>query len=270
VNNLKRILTAIILVPFILIIILYLNPFYTFLLIAIISLLMMHELWTMLEKNNFPPFKWLGYALLIMILTIFFIRSKELTNLIFILPVSILIFSLFQKENFERTLIRSGLSMLMIIYVGILCGYLIMLRSINGNEEMGKKLLILLIGIVWLCDTGAFYIGSWLGRHSLIAAISPKKTVEGAIGGLIFGIIGGLLVRAIFINNISLSKCILISFVISIISQIGDIVESLIKRSLKAKDSGTLLPGHGGLLDRMDGLIFSAPFMYLFSKLLLK
>ncbi len=269
-NNLKRILTAIILVPLIIFIILYLKPFYTFLLITVVSLLMMHELWTMLEKNNFRPFKWLGYVLLIMILTIFFIRSNELTNLIFVLPVSILLFSLFQKENFETTLIRSSLSMLTIIYIGILCGYLIMLRSANNNEEMGKKLLILLIGIVWLCDTGAFYIGSWLGRHSLSATISPKKTIEGAIGGLIFGIIGGLLVRALFINTISLTDCILISFFISIISQIGDLVESLIKRSLKAKDSGSLLPGHGGLLDRMDGLIFSAPFMYLFSKLLLK
>lgn len=270
-NNLKRILTALFFVPLILFVILYLSPLYTFFLITIVALFMMHEFWSMLEKNNFSPFKWLGYFLLIIILLIFFRYSEELINLIFIVPVSILLFSLLQKKgDFEKILIQSSLSILAIIYIGILSGYLIMLRTINSDENMGKKLLIFLIAVVWLCDTGAFYIGSWLGRHPLSLRISPKKTVEGAIGGIIFGIIGGLLAKAIFINNLNLVHCVIISFFISIISQTGDLAESLIKRSLKAKDSGSLLPGHGGFLDRMDGLIFSAPFMYLISKLLLK
>lgn len=260
----KRIITALIGVPIILAIILFLPALYFALLVAVAVLAMLNEYFRMLEKNNIKPYKLLGYALACLIMVIFYLHMESLIVLYFVIPATILLFSLIQKEEFDAILLRSSMSMLGILYIGGLSSYLIALRRINGNDKLGQELVIFLIGIVWCSDTGAYYIGSLLGKHPLTSRISPKKTVEGAVGGVIAGIIGGILINSLFHWFIRMEECIIISLVISIIGQCGDLVESLIKRALKTKDAGSILPGHGGMMDRMDAIIFSAPFMYFY------
>ena len=152
------------------------------------------------------------------------------------------------------------------VYIGWAFGYhLILLRRLTdvADKPVGSKLIFLLIAIIWCGDIAAYLFGKWLGRHKLVPQISPGKTVEGTIAGLCFGILGGLVIWFFLLQDtLALAHVPILGLVLSGISQISDLSESVIKRDAGVKDSGTLIPGHGGLLDRCDSLIFSAPTLY--------
>ena len=124
--------------------------------------------------------------------------------------------------------------------------------------------LLLAMIVVFAGDTGAYFTGRLLGRHKLYPVISPNKTIEGSVGGLVFSVAGAFLVRSVWLPELGVSGCVLIGTVGGAMGQIGDLVESALKRACGVKDSGRLLPGHGGFLDRLDGLIFAAPVFVLF------
>lgn len=138
------------------------------------------------------------------------------------------------------------------------------------RRNCDRYTVILPFVCAWLTDTGAYFAGTLLGRHKLAEHISPKKTIEGAIGGLILSTIGAILYIIILVrilaggmaNTEALIKFAFIGFVGSVIAQLGDLVASVIKRDFDKKDYGTILPGHGGFLDRFDSVIFVAPFIY--------
>ena len=115
--------------------------------------------------------------------------------------------------------------------------------------------------IIWAGDTGAYVVGKLLGRR-LLTKISPKKTVEGSFGGLIFSMILAVVCKYFLLPELSVNNAIWLGALIGIMGQIGDLAESLLKRSANVKDSGSILPGHGGMLDRLDSLLFGAPAMY--------
>jgi len=119
------------------------------------------------------------------------------------------------------------------------------------------------IFILWSSDTGAYMLGSWLGKHRLFERISPKKSWEGFFGGALFSLIAGYLMWRFF-ESVGLYDWLIIALIVVITGTFGDLVESMFKRSLKVKDSGTFFPGHGGILDRFDGLFISAPFVMLY------
>ena len=116
-------------------------------------------------------------------------------------------------------------------------------------------------GILWISDTGAYLVGSAIGKHRLFERISPKKSWEGSIGGAIFALGGAALCWYLF-GDILLWQWFVLGLIIVIIGTLGDLVESLFKRSLGVKDSGSILPGHGGMLDRFDAVFISAPFVF--------
>lgn len=146
------------------------------------------------------------------------------------------------------------------IYVGLPLAMLLMIHL----RPNGKIWIFFLISVIFANDTGAFYFGKFLGRHKLYGAISPNKTWEGAIGGLLSSIIVALLfLRILRFHELNLTIMILV-LALSITGQIGDLVESMLKRNHGIKDSGKILPGHGGILDRIDALLFSIPILYIF------
>ena len=147
-----------------------------------------------------------------------------------------------------------------ILTIGWAFGYhCILLRKVDG---VGMRLIFLLIGTVWCGDTGAYLIGRAVGKHKLSTPISPRKTVEGTIAGLVVGTLTSIGFAAIFLKDLSLVNAALIGLMLSILGQLGDLSVSLMKRTAGVKDSGDFIPGHGGLLDRCDSLIFSAPILY--------
>ena len=147
-----------------------------------------------------------------------------------------------------------------IMYVVFLGSYLVLLR---GRPD-GVALIFLLVLVAWAGDTGAFAFGTWMGKHRLSKRISPKKTIEGALGGLACGVVTAVAFKLFALQNLSMGHCLTIGVGLNIMNQFGDLCESFIKRSCVVKDSGTLFPGHGGVLDRIDSLLFAAPFLYFY------
>jgi phosphatidate cytidylyltransferase len=145
-----------------------------------------------------------------------------------------------------------------IIYIPLLTSHFIMLRLLeNGVYWIFLVLIIAIVG-----DTAGLYVGKYFGKNKLSVLVSPGKTIEGTIGLVIGSVLGSLIFCYFIFPDISRVHIIIISFVGSIIGQLGDLCESAIKRNYGLKDASSLLPGHGGLLDRMDSLIFTAPFVY--------
>ena len=155
----------------------------------------------------------------------------------------------------------AGLSMLAALWIGGSAGLFTALRPLSG----GRELIIFLLVIVWANDIGAYYFGRALGRRKLAPSISPGKTVEGAAGGLVTGAAAAAAL-SVWIGGAfgGMLSLILVSLLLGIFSQAGDLFESLVKRAAGAKDSGALIPGHGGILDRIDGLLLAAPPFYYF------
>jgi len=144
------------------------------------------------------------------------------------------------------------------LYIPFLLMHLVMLH----RTAYGWQWLLVLMLIVMTNDSAAFYTGSAFGRHRLYPLVSPKKSIEGALGGLVGSICGTMLAKATFFPQLTLADALVTAVVIGILGQAGDLFESMLKRSFGVKDSGCSIPGHGGVLDRMDSIIFAAPAMY--------
>lgn len=146
-----------------------------------------------------------------------------------------------------------------LVYISLFLSYLVLIRN-DGGEGAAWIFLILLI--IAAGDTGAFYVGSYFGRHKLCPWVSPKKTIEGSVGGLMSNIIIAIIFKTILLPSLPTLQCIIFAVLIGIAGQAGDLFESEFKRAAGVKDSSNLLPGHGGFLDRIDALLFASPVAY--------
>ena len=170
------------------------------------------------------------------------------------------------RAKIDGELIRVTLKLTGILTIGWVLGYhLILLRN---AEPIGRHLIFLLIGTIWCSDTGAYLVGVAFGKHKLGTPVSPRKTVEGTIGGLVVGtLIGFGLGLVLLKDTFSWQDATFIGLLLSVLGQLGDLSASLMKRTAGVKDSGDVIPGHGGFIDRCDSLIFSTPALYYYWEL---
>lgn len=175
--------------------------------------------------------------------------------------IYLLAYTMFQKHKYKVSDVLT-LYALFVYVVGCFSA-MVMIRD-SGKD--GKYLYLLAFLGAWVCDTFAYFVGKFFGKHKLIPEISPKKTVEGSIGGIIFTVIAfaiyGLVVDKVFDVNLGYAKLCVLGLVLPIVSQIGDLVASTVKRQYEIKDYGFLFPGHGGVLDRFDSVMLTAPTLY--------
>lgn len=148
-----------------------------------------------------------------------------------------------------------------ICYVNWLLGHAFWLRDL----EAGREWILLLVSVTWLGETAAYLVGSAFGRHKLAPAISPAKTVEGALAQLVMSVLAALGARAAFFPALSLESALVVGLLLGVVGQAGDLFESAIKRSVGAKDAGRLIPGHGGMLDRVDSLLVNTPVLFYYA-----
>jgi phosphatidate cytidylyltransferase len=173
---------------------------------------------------------------------------------LFICAILLLIYTVLVKNKF--TFDDVGFLLASALYVGIGFHFFI------ATREEGLAYVVYALVIVWTTDSGAYFIGRKLGRNKLWPEISPKKTIEGFVGGIVVALISAIIFQWIADLEISLIALVIVSIVASIFGQLGDLVESAIKRHYGVKDSGKILPGHGGILDRFDSLLFVLPLLY--------
>ena len=165
----------------------------------------------------------------------------------------------------ENSLNQVSYSFLGVIYVSGLMSYFILLRGM----ENGNYILFYLFMVIWSGDIAAYYVGKTIGKTPLAPRISPGKTLEGSGGGLVGSMAGGVAAQLLFFEVLPLSHCLIMALLCAIMGQIGDLAESLFKRRAGVKDSGSLIPGHGGVLDRLDSLMFAGPTFYIYQALFL-
>jgi len=171
-----------------------------------------------------------------------------------------------QEREPRSALLKVSSTLLGFLYVGWLFGrHLILLRQMPD----GRNLIFLLLGITWGGDIGAYLVGMRFGKHKIIPAISPGKSLEGYIAGIVFGVATAMALCYWLPINIGLPHVVIMGAGLTIIGQIGDLAESLLKRSANVKDSGKIMPGHGGILDRCDSMMFITPALYYYSAYIL-
>ncbi len=182
-----------------------------------------------------------------------FIVPTLLATLVGIISVPLL-----SRSPLEQSLRDGAMTLFGVLYLGLTLGTLSMTRLL----PLGEWLIFFLLLVTWASDTGAYLVGTLYGRHRLAPTISPKKTVEGLVGGLISAIIVAYAARWWFLPELSGLDCLVLATLLTITGLWGDLTESAMKRSVGMKDSGRILPGHGGMLDRLDSLLFTAPVFY--------
>jgi phosphatidate cytidylyltransferase len=168
---------------------------------------------------------------------------------------------LIHRDDFATGVPAAAATLLGAFYLGGLGGTIAALRSLAPAGE-GPWRLTLLFAVVMVADTCAYLVGSAIGRHKLAPRISPGKTWEGGVGAVVGGVLTALVVRHLGLPNVSITHAALLGLGVTVFGTVGDLAESLLKRWAGVKDSGALFPGHGGMLDRLDSLLFGAPLLY--------
>lgn len=265
--HLKRWLTAIVALPMLIYLVGFSPRWIFYLFLLVFALIGLSEYYRLTLPDLSPVLK-LGTYLFVILF--FYIIFKQvfivigLFSLIIILPMLYYLFS--NPLKGERYLSEVGTIVVGMLYV---CLPLAMLMQIDNKLyylRYGIKgiWIFFLLVVLFANDTGAFYSGKLFGKHKLYESVSPKKTWEGSIGGLLSAFVVGIAFLKIFrLHSVDMSMIIII-FMLSVAGQIGDLAESMLKRNFNAKDSGELLPGHGGVLDRIDSLLFAAPVLYIY------
>ncbi|OGO78451.1 MAG: hypothetical protein A2Y23_03735 [Clostridiales bacterium GWB2_37_7] len=256
---LTRIISALVGAPLI-VLFLIVKGNYLYLFAGVLSLVGMYEYYRAIKATGVKTVDFAGYIFCVAfyILQLIYPRTEVFSKI-----AAIMLIFLFSYEIFTRKSSVNGIvhTLFGFIYVGFLLAHIIFIN----NLEDGAVLIWLPFLTAWFTDTAAYFTGISIGKHKLSPIISPKKTVEGAIGGIIgstvlttaFGIVIGN-----YNNSVGIQNFVLIGLICGVVSQLGDLAASYIKRHTNLKDFGNLIPGHGGILDRFDSILFTMPVVY--------
>jgi len=262
--HLKRWITALIALPF-LIFLVFKGGFFFTALISAAGLVALWEYYRLVfsEKNK-PQHDLIlfwGYGMGLAIIWAAYLVGPELSlSLIALNLVVMALISLFRFKTDRGVLYVITGQLEGVIYIPVLLSFLIFIRQ----GSFGTIWIFLLLAIIFAGDTSAYYVGSYVGKHKLSPAISPGKTIEGSIGGLAANLAVGVIGKLLFLPGLPWLPAILFFIMVGIAGQAGDLFESELKRSSGIKDSSGILPGHGGILDRIDALLFASPMAYIF------
>jgi len=254
----SRIVVALVLVP-VVVGVVYLGGWWLFALALVSGLMALHELYLM--ARDLRPLVLGGYIGFVLTLVGFQLGGLAwmVGGLLGTLLVAFVIFGLSDVRPSATT--SFGVTMLGVVWVGAGLGYLLLIRDVPG--DLGFWAVMAVLFTVWAADTGAFFVGRAFGRHKIAPAISPAKSWEGFVGGVVAATAAAFLIlykdRDEFL---SIPESLTLGVAIALASVLGDLFESAVKRDLTVKDSGRLLGGHGGMLDRLDSLLWAGPVAY--------
>lgn len=250
----KRLIVALLLLPLLYLYIMYLPSEYFLLLLIIAGVIAVWEFNSMYHVEYILRFA--GIILGITILIISYTYINILVDIILLSFISITSIRLFLKKNPSSSLSDISPTLLSLLYIPCL------LIFQNRIRESGPEWIILLYAMVWSADTFAYYTGTLIGGKKLYIEVSPNKTLAGAIGSVAGGVVGAIIVKTTILPSFKTLSALVIGIIIGIVTVIGDLVESMFKRDAGVKDSGVIIPGHGGILDKIDGVLFAGPIMY--------
>lgn len=259
----QRIITALIALPLLILCVIYASPGVFAGLLFLVTALALREFYRMAlpEQRRLEASFSVASGVLCCV-GLSYATSAPLLLMSIALPCLFLtLVYLFHLQDIQSVCRDLSISLFGLMYLPLLLAHAVLLRTLPS----GKAWVFLVFFIVMASDSLAYFVGRAWGRHRLYEAVSPKKTIEGSLGGLLGGVLGALLSKTLFFPSLSYVDILLLGVGVGAFSQLGDLVESLLKRSFGVKDSGALLPGHGGLLDRLDSLLFAFPMTYYYA-----
>lgn len=246
----------------------YLGGLYFFMFALLIGLVSFYEFFLMAQNKNIQvnlPFGLL--AILVLIVNQYF-HFFDTYSFIIIFVFLAALLELFRDNG--SAIFNIGSTLFGIFYIGIFSASLVAIREFYPNigslYDHGGYLIISVLATIWICDSAAYFGGLSLGKHKLFPRVSPKKSWEGAVFGFIFAVLAMIAAHYLVLDFLTLGEAVTIGIIVGTVGQLGDLVESLVKRDAEVKDSSSLIPGHGGIFDRFDSLLFSAPIILLFLK----
>lgn len=264
----KRIFTSTLLLGVTAYILFFTNPFFFSLEVAFFVGLALFEFLNLLRKVNIPVYRLFGVVMGVSIPLLVYMELglTQSGEVLFIILGCLFLFLLqfFHKDN-SQALVGIALTLFGILYISWFLSFVIKIRFLDG----GVIWVAYLVAVTKAADIGAYLVGTLCGRHSLIPHISPRKTVEGTLGGLALSVLVSLALGAYLPARLPGSHLLVLGFLIGVVGQIGDLSESLMKRFCSAKDSSSVLPGMGGFLDAVDSILFTAPIFYFHLKVIL-
>lgn len=252
--HLKRLVTALIIIPLFYSYVMYLPSMYFLFLMTFFSTLGLAEFYAMYRLKGLFMYSGLFWGAALFI--VFFIAPELFLPVLLFSALTTMSLRLFLKRDPAGSIAAVSAVVLGLIYIpGLMTFQLSLLKA-------GPAWIVLLYASVWAADSMAFYVGKSLGKRKLYPEISPNKTVAGAIGSLMGGIVGAALIKATLLAQITVLQTVIVGLAIGLSTMIGDLVESMFKRDAGVKDSSHMVPGHGGVLDKLDGLLFAGPVFY--------
>jgi len=257
--HIKRIVSALALIPLLIILVLKGSYFHYSLLVVILAVLGLIEFFKMVDSKIDSKMKVMGILWGTLLAAGFYVaNSQTIIAMLTFGFIAICLLRLSRVGEISDVFQEIGYVFLGPLYVGLLLGHLSLLRSLVE----GREWTILLFVTIWVGDIAAFYTGLSIGKNKLYPEMSPNKTIEGAIGGIVGSIIAVAAIKIWYIKQLTMVDVAVVSVGIAVMGQLGDLCESMFKRAAGVKDSGELIPGHGGILDRFDSVLFAAPFLY--------
>ncbi len=259
----QRIITALIALPLLILCVLYASQDQFAALIFIVSAFALHEFYRMALPETRRMEASLSVAVgVLCCVGLVYASNTPFHLLSMVLPCLFLaLVYLFRFQNMQSVSRDLAVSLLGLMYIPLLLSHAALMRALPA----GRDWIFLVLLVVMASDTLAYFVGRKFGRHRLYEAVSPKKSIEGSLGGLVGGVIGATICKLWFFAELSSLDVIFVGIGVGVFSQLGDLIESLLKRSFGVKDSGTLIPGHGGILDRLDSLLFAFPITYYYA-----
>jgi phosphatidate cytidylyltransferase len=262
----KRLLSALVLLPVFVLIVVKAPPWLFDLMVVGASARALWELIRMLEQAGRPVQRRLG-VLAGVALTASFSVARLTDPLLPTLVVTLAVGAILAAPIWQAGgpgIESTANTLLAVMYVGWLLGYGILLHRTTPH---GDALVLFLVGVTWVGETAAYLVGSTLGRRPLAPVVSPRKTVEGSVAQVIASIVTAVALGAWLLPGCRPATAVAAGGLLGVVGQVGDLAESVIKRTVGLKDTGALIPGHGGVLDRIDSLLFNLPAFYYFSRL---
>lgn len=259
----RRLIVALIFIPLFIMLVKYLPPSAFFILIFSVIMIGQYEFYTILSRDGIQPSKIIGIFLGALLSFTFYTGNLYIFNLFIPAGIFLVIIGrIMSKRDIKKAFVDVSITFFGIFLIAWLMGYQLLLRNLNE----GSDLILLLYTIIWIGDSAAYAIGSSIGRHKLVPVLSPRKSWEGAVAGLIAGIGMSFIAKFSFFDTMNYRDCLILGFGLSVLGQLGDLSESMFKRGAEVKDSGSLIPGHGGILDKMDSLLYTSPALYYYYK----
>jgi phosphatidate cytidylyltransferase len=257
---LKRVASAVVAIPLFVWMVSW-GPAWLFaLFVTVVGAAAAWELSRMLAQAGRPTYGRLGVAATIVLTASFAVPASRVLPALPMLVLSLALAVLLSAPLWARGRLATepmALTLLVVMYVGWLLGHTLLLYRLPD----GADLVLLLVGVTWIGESVAYLVGSAVGRHKLAPVISPNKTVEGGVAQLVASVAGSLVLGA-WLADWPAGRSAAAGALLGVVGQVGDLAESAMKRSVGVKDAGNLIPGHGGVLDRVDGLLFNAPALY--------